>query len=251
MCLHNEIMDHACTPLDPLLCIFSENPAVSELSVLVIPAEDVLREVLHCDTCIFLELLLREFAEIGSDSVITYAVENESVNLRILACELLQDFNLIFLHLRIRRIHHAVVVGLDLGDRRKLAVVVAYRLPCGLVDINDTAVEIIVSAGKDIEGAEYLEAHLMSVLDEISEHVIVTRAGHAFPIAHIRSDLAVIKHLAHDGLHIDNDIAESEVLALAEVELYRVRMRKGRIVGLTVKPHIIVINFLIISLISA
>ena len=114
MSLLHEVMDDHSSPLDPLLSIFSRNPVLTEVSVLVIPAEDILREVLHSHACIFLELLLGKFAEVSSNAVVTYTVEDKSVNLRIFACELLQDLDLILLNLWVRWVHHAVVVRLDL-----------------------------------------------------------------------------------------------------------------------------------------
>ena len=42
-----------------------------------------------------------------------------------------------------------------------------------LVTVNHSTVKEIVSAGKDIQRTEHLQSHLMSVLDEITEHVII------------------------------------------------------------------------------
>ena len=63
----------------------------------------------------------------------------------------------------------------------------------------------------------------MSVLDEISEHIIVAGTLGSFPISHIRSDLTVVKDFSHDGLHIDYYIAESEVLAFFEINYINLR----------------------------
>ena len=120
---------------------------------------------------------------------------------------------------------------------------VADGLPCSLVLINDSTVKIVVTACENVERSEDLESHFMAILDEVSEHIVVTCSLYSFPVAHVWSDLAVVKDFAHDGLHIDNDIAESQILALLKIELNRVRMRKCRIVCLAVEPHIIVIGF--------
>ena len=123
---------------------------------------------------------------------------------------------------------------------------VADGLPCSLVHIYHAAVKVVMTASKDIEGSEDLESHFMSVLDEISEHVIVSGSFDTFPVSHIRSDFAVIKNLAHNRLNVDDNITESEVLALCKIEPDRVRSRECGIVRLTVEPHVIMINPLII-----
>ena len=101
MRLLDKIMDHGSTPLDPLLSVFARNPVLTKISFLIIPAEDVFRIILHSHAGILLELLLGELAEIGCYAVVTHAVEDKSVNLRIFAGKLLQHLNLIFLNLRI------------------------------------------------------------------------------------------------------------------------------------------------------
>ena len=118
---------------------------------------------------------------------------------------------------------------------------IADRLPCSLVHIDDTTVEVVVSSGKDIERSEDFKSHLVAILDEISEHIIIARTLHAFPISHIRSNLAVIKNLAHDGFHIDHHIGETEILAFLKIKLNGIRMRECRIIGFTVEPHVIMI----------
>ena len=125
---------------------------------------------------------------------------------------------------------------------------IADALPGSLVSIYYSPVEEIVAAGKYVQGAEYLEAQLVSVLDEPAEHVIVPWPCDPLPFAHIRSYGTVIKNLAHNGFHIHHDIAESEVPAFLEVEQYGVRSRQSRIVGLAVEPHVIMVNSLIIRL---
>ena len=125
---------------------------------------------------------------------------------------------------------------------------ITYRLPCSLVLIYNTTVEIIVTACKDIEGSEHLEAHFVTILDEISEHVIIYRSLDSFPVTHVRSDLTLIKNFSHYGLDIDNDIAETKILAFRKIILNRIRMRKGCIVRLTIKPHVIMVRNILTSL---
>ena len=101
---------------------------------------------------------------------------------------------------------------------------IADRLPCGLVHVNDSSIEIVVTAGKNIEGSEDLQAHLMSVLDEITEHIVITRTLNSFPVTHVWSDLTVIENFAHDGLHVNDNISETEILAFLKIKLNRVRV---------------------------
>ena len=66
-----------------------------------------------------------KLAEICSHAIISYTVKDETVNLRILEHELLENLNLIFPNLRVRRVHHTVIVGLDLRNRSEFTVVIA------------------------------------------------------------------------------------------------------------------------------
>ena len=101
---------------------------------------------------------------------------------------------------------------------------IADRLPFGLIHINDTSVEIVMTAGKDIERTEDLQAHLMSILDEITEHIVITRTLNSFPVTHVWSDLTVIENFAHDGLHVNDNISETEILTFLKIKLNRVRV---------------------------
>ena len=81
----------------------------------------------------------------------------------------------------------------------------------------------------------------MTVLNKVTKHIIIAGSFYSFPITHIWSDLTVIENLTHNGLHIDYNVVEAEILTLLEIEFNGIRMRKGCIVGLTVKPHVIVV----------
>ena len=244
MSLLNKIMNHACSPLKPLSGMFSKSPCRTKLSILIIPAEDILREILYCDTGIFLKLLLGEVTEISSDAIETDTVKNKSVDFRIFARKFLQDFNLILLNLRIRRVHHAVVVRLDFRNRNKLSIVITDRLPCGLIHIDNSTVEIIMSSSEDIKGTEHPHIELLSILDEIRKHVVVSLSGDTFPIPHIWSDFAVIKHLTHNGLYIHHNIIEAQILTFLHIVQNGIRMRKHRIIRLTIEPHVVVVILL-------
>ena len=101
---------------------------------------------------------------------------------------------------------------------------IADRLPCGLVHVNDSSVEIVVTAGKNIEGSEDLQAHLMSIFDEIAEHIVITRTLNSFPVTHVWSDLTVIENFAHDGLHVYDNISKPQILRFLQIIAYRIRM---------------------------
>ena len=58
MSLLHEVVDDHCAPLYPFLSMLSRNPVLTEVTILVIPAEDILREVLDRHASILLELLL-------------------------------------------------------------------------------------------------------------------------------------------------------------------------------------------------
>ena len=101
---------------------------------------------------------------------------------------------------------------------------VADRLPCSLVHIDHSPVEEVVAAGKYVKRSEDLESHLVTILDEVSEHVIVARPLYAFPVSHIRSYLTVIEDFTHDRLYVHHDVSESKILTFLKVELDGIRM---------------------------
>ena len=220
---YHEVVNHRGPVLHPLLEILAVCVFLPPVSVRVIPGKNILREILHGHSRILLKLPSGKLAEIGCYLVVAQTIEDNAVHLRIFLSEFLQYVNLILLHFRVGGVEHPVVVRLDFGNRRETALVIADRLPGSLVPVDDSAVEVIVSPGEDVEGAEDLQAELMPVVQEISEHIIVPAAGHPIPVSHIRSDLAVIEHFSHYGLHIYDDIAETEVTAFLQVELNGVR----------------------------
>ena len=44
-----------------------------------------------------------------------------------------------------------------------------------------------------------------------SGQAVVTTSFHSFPVAHVRSDFAVLQNLSHNRLHVHDDIAEANV----------------------------------------
>ena len=50
-----------------------------------------------------------------------------------------------------------------------------------------------------------------SVTQQFSLDTIVTTSFHSFPVAHVRSDFAVLQNLSHNRLHVHDDIAEANV----------------------------------------
>ena len=50
-----------------------------------------------------------------------------------------------------------------------------------------------------------------SVTQQFSLDTIFTTSFHSFPVAHVRSDFAVIQNLSHNRLHVHDDIAEANV----------------------------------------
>ena len=129
VCLDDEIVYHHSPPFDPLLCVFSQNPAVAQAALRVVPAEYVLGEVFHRTADVAFEETAGQFAEIGCDAVVADAVENETVAVRIALYEFLEYVQFIFLNLRVGRIQHAVVIALYAGDGHQAALVVADALP--------------------------------------------------------------------------------------------------------------------------
>ena len=91
-------------------------------------------------------------------------------------------------------------------------------MPGSFILIDDSPVEVVVSAGKNIERSENLHSEFVTILDEITHHIIVTGTLDTFPLTHIRSDFAVIQNLAHNGFYVNHGVVETEVAAFLKIE---------------------------------
>ena len=167
MSLHDEALDDRSPPFHPFEEMFAfPVPPFSGIRIFF-PVNNIFRKVPDTDSCVFFEKPFRKIAEIGRDPVIPHPVENDSVHIHVFPGEFSEYVKLVLLHLRISRIQHAVIVGLDLRNRYQFPFVIHYGLPLRMLLIYNTAVVPVMSSGKNIQGRIHLDSDPMSVFYEI------------------------------------------------------------------------------------
>ena len=233
MSLLDKRLDDRCTPLDPLLEV------LRMLHIAVLPIDDIFGILLQLDTTPLLELLTRKLREVRSDVVVTQTVEDDTIGIGITLSKLNQDIFLVLAHLRIRGVEHTVVVGLNLADGHQRAVgTIDDRLPFGVLIEDNTAVEEDMTTGKDVERTVNAHTALVALVDEVAHHIVLARTYRTLELTHIGRILTIVKRLAHNRLHIDNDVGNADRVHLLGVVGDRVERAHTLEVSLAIDPHI-------------
>ena len=115
---------------------------------------------------------------------------------------------------------------------------VVIALPVRPIAVYSADIEMRVTFGKEVHGGEDLKLPLMAFIHHGGQQVVVRRIHEAFPLCEAGCDLALVKYMTGDWLHIHDHAIHTGLHALIQNACNAVARTQALEIGCGIEPEV-------------